>query len=73
MFFLSKAQVKTFYIILLAIWSISSIYTMINNGVSKGLLVLIFGVGLIASIYYAQKFFIKMINAENKAYQKLKK
>lgn len=73
MFFLSKVQVKIFYTILLAIWSISSIYTMINNGVSKGLVVLIFGVGFITLIYYAQKFFIKMIEAENKAYQKLKK
>jgi hypothetical protein len=44
---------------------------MINNGISKGLVVLIFGVGFITLIYYAQKFFIKMVKAENKAYQKL--
>ncbi len=73
MFFLSKVQVKIFYIILLAIWGVSGIYTMVNEGVFRGLVVLLFGGGFITFIYYAQKIFIKMIKAENKAYQKLKK
>lgn len=67
MFFINKIQLRVFYILLYGIWVVSTVYTMINNGFLNGLLVLLFGTALVSSIYFMQRFFIKMIHAENKA------
>lgn len=73
MFYISKLQNKVFYILVFAIWLISSVYTMIKQRFIDGFIVLAFGSLFLASVYLLQSFFIKRIQKENKVFEKIRK
>jgi hypothetical protein len=73
MLFISKLQLKLFYVLLYGIWIAAGIYTTIHSGFHYGLFVIIFGCALVTVIYFVQKYFIKMIHAENKVLKQKQK
>lgn len=73
MFSISRFQNKVFYILILSVWIISSIYTMLNWGFVDGFIVFAFGSLFLGSIYLLQSLFIKMMKKEDKVLKKIRK